>query len=76
MNKFINRQSELKFLTNLGEREGVGAVISVIRTHLYGVDESDAGDPSYGRKQIDGRGHAPWVTTEKGNSGNILSNVK
>ena len=54
-------KSELAFLMNLGQREGPGAVVAVVRTHLYGVDLSAGGDPSYGREQVDGRGHAPWV---------------
>ncbi len=54
-------RSDLAFLVDLGKREGIGAVVSIIRTELYGVDLSNASDPSYGRQQIEGRGNAPWV---------------
>ncbi|MDZ7784047.1 MAG: hypothetical protein U5K56_14290 [Halioglobus sp.] len=54
-------RSDLAFLVDLGQRDGIGAVIQIIRTELYGVDESIAADPSYGRVQVPGRGHAPWV---------------
>lgn len=54
-------KSDLEFLTDLGQREGIGAVVSVIKAELYGVDQSTISDPSYGREQIAGRGYAPWV---------------
>ena len=54
-------RSDLDFLVDLGQRDGIGAVVQIIRTELYGVDESIAADPSYGRVQVPGRGHAPWV---------------
>lgn len=54
-------KSDLAFLIDLGQREGITAVVSVIKAELYGVDLSVASDPSYGREQVAGRGHAPWV---------------
>ena len=54
-------RSDLEFLVDLGKRDGIGAVISVIRADLYGVDLSNATDPAYGRQQVAGRGNAPWV---------------
>ena len=54
-------KSDMRFLVDLGQREGAGAVISVIKAELYGVDTSNSGDPSYGRESVEGRGHAPWV---------------
>jgi len=54
-------RSDLAFLYDLGKREGINAVVYVVRAELYGVDTSNASDPSFGREQIAGRGHAPWV---------------
>ena len=54
-------KSDMRFLVDLGQREGAGAVISVIKAEFYGVDTSNSGDPSYGREPVEGRGHAPWV---------------
>ena len=54
-------RSDIAFLQDLGKREGIGAVWSVIRSELFGVDASNAADPSYGRELIAGRGNAPWV---------------
>jgi cytochrome c551/c552 len=54
-------KSDLAFLIDLGKRDGIAAVISVIEAEIYGVDLSNASDPSYGRQQIEGRGNAPWV---------------
>jgi len=54
-------RADLKFLMELGERDGLDAVVATIRTELYGVDTSAAADPSYGRVLVAGRGHAPWV---------------
>lgn len=53
--------SDLKFLVDLGQRDGLGAVVATIRTELYGVDPEAEADPSFGREQVAGRGHAPWV---------------
>lgn len=57
----IATSSDIAFLIDLGKRDGPGAVISTIRTHLYGVDPSSVADPAYGRELVAGRGHAPWV---------------
>ncbi|MGB1140112.1 MAG: family 16 glycoside hydrolase [Halioglobus sp.] len=54
-------KSDMEFLVELGKRDGLAAVVSVIRTELFGIDESMAADPSYGREQAPGRGYAPWV---------------
>ncbi|MDX1733361.1 MAG: hypothetical protein R3228_03310, partial [Halioglobus sp.] len=54
-------KSDLAFLADLGQREGLGAVISVVRAHMFGVDVSKASDPGYGRQLVAGRGNAPWV---------------
>jgi len=54
-------RSDLQFLVSIGKRDGIGAVVSIIKTELYGVDLSNAPDPAYGREQVAGRGHAPWV---------------
>ncbi len=54
-------RSDLAFLYDLGKRSGIPAVIAVIRAEVYGVDTSASSDPSYGRVQVEGRGHAPWV---------------
>jgi cytochrome c551/c552 len=54
-------KSDMEFLVELGKREGPGAVVSIIRAEFFGVDTSNAADPSYGREQVAGRGHAPWV---------------
>ena len=61
MQQGIASKSDLEFLVDLGKRDGLAAVISTIKTELYGVDDSEISDPSYGREQIEGRGHAPWV---------------
>lgn len=57
----IASKSDLAFLYDLGKREGPAAIIDIVKLELYGVDESTVSDPSYGREQIAGRGHAPWV---------------
>jgi len=54
-------KSDLAFLDQLYQREGLAAVYSVIKTEFVGVDESLTADTSYGREQVEGRGHAPWV---------------
>jgi len=54
-------RSDLAYLAHVGEREGLGAAIAMVRGELFGVDESAVPDPSYGREQVAGRGHAPWV---------------
>ncbi|MCB1843839.1 MAG: DUF1080 domain-containing protein [Halioglobus sp.] len=54
-------RSDLQFLVDLGKREGLGAVVSVIRSELYGVEAENASDPGYGRELVPGRGNAPWV---------------
>jgi cytochrome c551/c552 len=53
--------SDLAFLADLAQRDGAGAVVATIRAELYGVDPEMTADPSYGRQQVEGRGHAPWV---------------
>ncbi|MFT4518409.1 MAG: cytochrome c551/c552 [Halioglobus sp.] len=57
----IASKSDLMFLLELGKKHGLSAVVAVVKLELYGVDESLVSDPSYGREQIAGRGHAPWV---------------
>lgn len=54
-------RSDLEFLAELGQRDGIAAVVATIKTELYGVDPEITADPSYGRVQVEGRGHAPWV---------------
>ena len=54
-------KSDLRFLVDLGKRHGPGAIVDVITRQVYGVDSASGADPSYGRTQIAGRGHAPWV---------------
>jgi cytochrome c551/c552 len=54
-------RSDLEFLVDLGKRDGPAAALAVIRTEIYGTDLEAAADPGYGRVQIEGRGHAPWV---------------
>jgi cytochrome c551/c552 len=54
-------RADLEFLKELGERDGLDAVVATIRTELYGVDPSITADPSYGRELVAGRGNAPWV---------------
>ena len=54
-------RSDLEFLTELGKRDGLSAVLAVIRAEVHGVDLETAADPSYGRAQVEDRGHAPWV---------------
>ena len=54
-------KSDIVFLVDLGKRDGLAAVVSTIKTELYGIDDSAVADPSYGREQVAGRGHAPWV---------------
>ena len=61
MQQDIASKSDIEFLINLGKREGLAAVIATIRTELYGVDPSAISDPSYGREQVAGRGHAPHI---------------
>ncbi|MEM9255814.1 MAG: family 16 glycoside hydrolase [Pseudomonadota bacterium] len=58
--KMVSR-SDVEFLVDLGNREGLWAVINVIKAEFYGPDTSMAGDTSYGRELVHGRGHAPWV---------------
>ena len=57
----IASRSELNELYNIAKREGVVAAYVTVKSHLYGVDLSTVPDVSYGREQIAGRGHAPWV---------------
>lgn len=52
---------DLEFLAQVYEDEGAGAVFSIVRTELFGVDESLTADPSFGRLPVAGRGHTPWV---------------
>lgn len=54
-------RSDLAFLYDLGKRNGISAVVAVISQEVYGTDTSSASDPAYGRVQVAGRGHAPWV---------------
>ncbi len=61
MQQGLASKSDIEFLVDLGKRDGLAAVVSTIRTELYGVDESAVADPSYGRQKVAGRGHAPWV---------------
>ena len=53
-------KSDLRFLVDLGKRHGPGAIVEVITRQVYGVSATSP-DSSYGRAQITGRGHAPWV---------------
>jgi cytochrome c len=57
----IATKADIGFLIDLGKRDGLGAVYATIRAALYGVDPADVADASYGREQVAGRGHAPWV---------------
>ena len=61
MQQGIASKSDIAFLVDLGKRDGLGAVVATIRAQLYGVDPANVADPSYGREQVEGRGHAPWV---------------
>jgi len=54
-------RSDLQFLSDLAQRDGFDAVYATIKGELYGVDPDAEADPSYGREQVAGRGHAPWV---------------
>ncbi|MDG2048235.1 MAG: DUF1080 domain-containing protein [Halioglobus sp.] len=54
-------ESDLRFLVDLGQRHGPGAVVEVITRQIYGVDPASDPDPSFGRAHTPGRGHAPWV---------------
>ena len=54
-------KSDLKFLMELGQRDGLDAVVATINKRLHGERWLVAADPSYGRELIAGRGHAPWV---------------
>jgi len=54
-------RSDLQFLIDLGQREGLGAIVAIVRQEIYGADLSGASDPAYGRAQVPGRGSAPWV---------------
>lgn len=57
-------KADIEFLTDLGKREGPGAVLATIRAELYGIDASTISDSSRGREQVNSRGHAPWVLRE------------
>ncbi|NND68710.1 MAG: hypothetical protein HKN19_14070, partial [Halioglobus sp.] len=57
----VASRSDLEFLFDHARRDGIVAAYNTVQTHLYGVDLSDVPDPSYGREEIAGRGHAPWV---------------
>ena len=57
----IASRSDLEFLFDHARRDGIMAAYSTVKTHMYGVDLSEVPDPSYGREQVAGRGHAPWV---------------
>ena len=61
MQQGLATRADIAFLIDLGKRDGLPAVISTIKTELYGVDSSAVSDPSYGRELVEGRGHAPWV---------------
>jgi len=61
MQQDMMSRADLKFLVDLGQRDGLEAVFATIRTEFYGVDTAAAADPSYGRVQVEGRGNAPWV---------------
>ncbi len=54
-------RSELAFLAHTAEREGIGAAYAIVQGHVFGIDTSAVPDPSFGREQVAGRGHAPWV---------------
>jgi cytochrome c551/c552 len=54
-------KSDLDFLVELGKRDGPGAVVATIRTHVFGVDPAHVPNSAYARDPVDGRGHTPWV---------------
>jgi len=54
-------RSELAFLAHVGEQEGPGAVIAILQGELFGIDTAAVPDAAFGREQVAGRGHAPWV---------------
>jgi len=54
-------KKDFEFLVDLGQRQGLAAVVAVIKHEVYGPDLSTAADASYGRETVPGRGHAPWV---------------
>lgn len=61
MQRGLVSKSDIAFLLDLRQRDGLTAVVSTVRTHLYGADPSLTADPSYGREPVEGRGYAPWV---------------
>ena len=61
MQRGLVSNSDIAFLLDLRQRNGLTAVVSTVRTHLYGADSSLTADPSYGREPVEGRGYAPWV---------------
>ena len=54
-------RSDLAFLVQVGQREGPGAVIAILQAEVLGINTFAVPDPSFGREQVAGRGHAPWV---------------
>ena len=52
---------DLKDLNEIYQAEGLQAATSTVRTHLFGVDDRLVADSSYGRVEVAGRGHTPWV---------------
>ena len=54
-------KTDLDFLVDLGKRDGPGAVVATIRTHVFGVDPARVPNSAYARDPVDGRGHTPWV---------------
>jgi cytochrome c551/c552 len=57
----VASRADLLTLYGMGKQDGIAAVYYTVKSHLYGVDLSDVPDVSYGREQVAGRGHAPWV---------------
>jgi cytochrome c551/c552 len=54
-------KKDLEYLAELSETEGWGAVLVVVKTALWGIDEEQLPDPTYDRITVAGRGHTPWV---------------
>lgn len=53
-------REDLEYLANTYRNEGIGRAWGLVRAELFG-SAAQATNPSYGRVEVDGKGHQPWV---------------
>ncbi|MEP5570027.1 MAG: c-type cytochrome [Halioglobus sp.] len=54
-------RDDLRYLAGVYKSEGAGRAIALVRNELFGPSKAQMGDPSYGRIDVEGKGHSPWV---------------